>query len=37
MGCPANTSDTTSASSSGITLNGLLSLLSATVVAFALV
>ena len=37
MGCPANTSDTTSASSSGITLNGLLGLLSASVVALVLV
>ena len=36
MGCPANTSDTTSASSSGITLNGLLGMLSASMVAFAL-
>merc|ERR1711959_300155 len=33
MGCPANTSDTTSASSSAIAPNGILGLISASVVA----
>ena len=37
MGCPANTSDITTASSSAIEPNGLLCLISASLVAFVLV
>jgi hypothetical protein len=36
MGCPANTSDITTASSSAIEPNGLLCLISASLVAFVL-